>query len=239
MQEVPFYPRVDYEKHEALKKRVEETCRSLDAQPFDVVGYHQIDEEKRWEIARNFTNETLWLRALPDIYILPESPPGFFLDAKTKAIVKYRNISIELSSFYWTCRRNMPDSAGIRCLHFYATEIDGQIHVFSPLLVKVSRIVIPLSHWTRAGRVPWEEQELKLFRHYAECIRPEKVEEKEIRRGTGDPFVLIPETALKKETVLEDFIMNHAWRWRYSQKRGAMMTKLDVFSHSRTRIYCH
>jgi len=216
-----FYPSVDYEKHERLKEEVKKICQKLLANCIDLPGYSSLPEEDRWFVGRDFSHEALWIRTLPDLYVHPAEPPNFFLDVKSKAEPKYQNISIELSSFYWTLRRNMPDLKGIKCAHLYASyDSEGEIRVFSPLLVQISRVIIPQHHWFKGRRIPWTEEEKNLFRSYASYVTkdPKLIQEKTLRAGSGDPFVLIPQRSLKDHMEIHDFLRNHKAREEYIRK---------------------
>lgn len=218
-----FYPPVVYPPHEELKESIKRVCTELNARCIDMVRYYELEEEDAEFIKRDFSHEALWTRTLPDLFVHPTEPPCFYIDGKTKSNLKYENISIELSSFYWTFRRNAPDSRGVKCNHLYASlDKDGCVRIFSPLLIEVSRVIIPLFHWFKGNRIPWSPTERGLFRHYAECIvDPKSIQEKAIRQGSGDPFVLIPQESLESHMELRKFLLNRQERSDYLRRECA------------------
>lgn len=227
-----FYPKPDDPRHKKLVGDIKEVCTELNARCIDMVRYYDgLPEGDAESIKGDFSHEALWTRTLPDLFIRPAEPASFYLDVKTSD-PKYPNISIELSSFYWTFRRNMPDSRGVKCNHLYAVlDRDSNICVFSPLLTEILRVNISPFHWFKGERVPWSPEEIELFRHYAECItqNPRSIQEKETEGGTGDPFVLIPKESLKSHMKLYEFLLNHQERSNYLRKKGSAATDLGRF----------
>lgn len=218
-----FYPGVDDPRHKKQVDDIKRVCTELNAHCIDMVGYYELPNEDAESLKSDFSHEALWTRTIPDLFVRPAKPPNFYLDVKTSD-PKYPNISIELSSFYWTFRRNMPNSGGMKCNHLYAgLDGDNNIHVFSPLLVEIYRINISPFHWFKGERVPWSPEEIELFKHYAGCIiqNPKSIQEKETEGGTGDPFVLIPKESLKSHMDLRKFLLNRQERSDYLRRECA------------------
>lgn len=227
-----FYPGVKDPRHEKLVGDIKGVCTKLNIRCIGMVRYYKLPKEDAESLKSDFSHEALWTRTLPDLFVRPAEPPGFYLDVKTTSDPKYPNVSIELSSFYWTFRRNMPDSRGVKCNHLYASlDKNGDIRVFSPLLAEILRVNISPFHWFKGEYVPWPPEVIELFRHYAECIvqNPKSIQEKTTRGGTGDPFVLIPKESLKSHMKLREFLLNHQERSNYLRKKGSAATDLGRF----------
>jgi len=226
-----FYPSVDDPRHESLTEKIQEICREYSAQCIDMVRYYELPEKDADFLKTDFSHEALWIRTLPDLFISPLNPPPFFLDVKTKANPKYQNVAVELSSFYWSLRRNIQDFSGINCGHLYATrDLQAKIRVFSPLLVKVKKTIISKHHWFKHSHLPWEQETIELFRRYATCTNS-IIDERDRTSGSGDPFVLIPQTRLEKHPILSDFLCNQQMRVEYLSRKRILATSLQRFQN--------
>lgn len=231
---VPYYPHVDDPRHALLTENIKKICRENSALCMEMVQYYNLPKEDYNFLKNDFSHQGLWIRTLPDLYIHPKEPPAFFLDMKTTANPRYKNIAIELSCFYWTSRRNMADVRGSKCSHFYASwDLEGNIRIFSPLLVEVQRVIIPLFHWYKGQQVSWTEDEKQLFKHYATCVvkGPKKIQERNIKGGSGDPFVIIPQKQLGNHMQLDKFLEDHEARTDYVNRKGLITPMFQEFIH--------
>ena len=183
-----FIPLPDHREHVEDEERLVQLCNQYRIGCEDVPHYY---DSKRLDqfLSQEFSKESLFLRTMPDKIILTKPP--IFIDVKTTFRKDTGNVSIELSSFFYTIQRA---STGLGIYYFYLDE-NGQPLVFNPKKVAISAIYIQ-PKWFGNTRMLWEG--------YAQLIMAFCGNVPIIEKATGgsqDPFVLIPKKSLNAKAI--------------------------------------
>jgi len=197
---VTFYPSVDHLNHVNLERELGEICNLSSVEIVDVPYYGLLPDDQKGLYAKTFSDESLYVRSLPDKLVL--SDPPFFVDAKTVVRKDTGNIAVELSSFYFNLKRC---KAGVHVFYLYRSAerkagVPSPLWIFSPLWARPSVIFI---------QPRWDGPDRHTFQRYAQVIK-DHFEMGSLHTiaihdtptsGSQDPFLLIPTLTLKQCSI--------------------------------------
>ena len=175
-------------------------CREHSILVLDVPAYNLLPPLQKDKYSKDFSNESLYIRSLPDKFVMTRQP--FFVDAKSTHRKDTGNISVELSAYYFNLKRIKQD---IRVCFLY--EERGKPRIFTPMHVLPAFIII--QPW-------WKGRQRELFVSYAAFIAEHLDIELDFElpvynletKGSGDPCIIIPMKNLwEHSTSLENFII--------------------------------
>jgi hypothetical protein len=195
-----FHPTPTYHGHVQLESLLDRVCKRHSVAVITVPNHAALSEQEKEVYNENFSNESLYIRSLPDKLVLTKQP--FFIDAKSTYRKNTGKISIELSAYYFDLKRV---KQGVRVCFLY--EEKGEPRVFSPLSYVLPAFIIIQPKWTGRQR--------ELFRSYAASIAEHLGIELDVdlpvymikTGGSEDPCVIIPINNLWEcSTSLENFV---------------------------------
>jgi len=200
MTKTGFYPSPDYMGHSHLLDMLHMICSKYSILVLDVPTYNLLPQLQKDRYSKDFSHESLYIRSLPDKLVATRQP--FFADAKSTYRKNTKNLSVELSAYYFDLKRI---KHGIHVCFLY--EERGEPRVFTPMHVLPAFIII--QPW-------WIGKQRGLFISYAAFIAEHLGFELDLdlpvynikTQGSGDPCVIIPMKNLwEYSTSLENFII--------------------------------
>lgn len=202
-----FSPTPDYQGHVDLENLLDRVCARLLVSVVKVPNHAVLSELETEVYNKNFSNESLYIRSLPDKLVLTRHP--FFVDVKSTYRKNTGNISVELSAYYFDLKRV---KQGIHVCFLYETE-RGEPRVFSPLSHVMPEFIVIQPKWVGEQR--------RLFLSYVAFIAEHlgvQLNDLSIynirTEGSEDPFIVISINSLWEcSTNLESFVnqMNREW----------------------------
>lgn len=197
---VMFYPNVDHSNHINLERMLRDVCNAFKVEVVDVPSYALLPEEEKQLYAKTFSNETLYVRSLPDKLVLTRSP--FLIDAKTIVRKDTDNVAIELSSFYFNLQRSKD---GIRVFYLYVDDKERgleeeKLKIFSPFWTYPSAIFIQ-PRWKDANRERFQKYAHVIKEHFENSLFYTIHIYEQQTAGSQDPFLLIPRQTVNEHSV--------------------------------------
>lgn len=196
-----FYPYPDHQGHQHIEHLLTENCKQANAIIVDCPQYYFLPQNQKELYARTFSENTLFIRSMPDKLIM--SNPPVFVDMKATVRKDTGNIAIELSSFYFNLQR-----CKIGISSFFAYLLDNELRFFSPAIIRPSAIFIQ-SKWKTIAYPIFIKYAQEIKRHFETNFLYDIVIHDLETSGSGDPFVLLPIPTVGSLTLKQ--ILKKSW----------------------------